>query len=160
MNVNLYHNKSLANVVHKTIGTATVVTGTAFVLPFDERFPQIRFTSGTDFDDYNYAQIDGKYYYITGVNHITNQETIVSFELDLLMTYQDYIKGLTCYLKRSDNHDTPYINDEMEVVQCNQTYTVLNFPANKALSELAEDAVYILVTTQHGYGTVSTSPID
>ena len=62
MNVNLYHNKSLANVVHKTIGTATVVTGTAFVLPFDERFPKIRFTSSTHWDDFNYAQIDGKYY--------------------------------------------------------------------------------------------------
>lgn len=157
MNVNLYHNKSLANVVHKTIGTATAVTGTAFVLPFDERFPKVRFTSSTDFDDYNYAEIDGKYYYITGVNHITNQETIVSFELDLLMTYADYIEDLTCYLKRSDNHDTPYINDEMQVVQCNQTYTVLNFPANKALSELEEDAVYVLVTTQHGFGTVVSS---
>ena len=70
MNVNLYHNKSLANVVNKTIGTATVVTGTAFVLPFDERFPKIRFTSSTDWDDFNYAQIDGKYYYITGVEHV------------------------------------------------------------------------------------------
>ena len=157
MNVNLYHNKSLANVVDKTIGTATVVTGTAFVLPFDERFPKVRFTSDTNWDNFNYAQIDDKYYYITGVNHITNQETIVSFELDLLMTYKNYIKGLTCYLKRSDNHDTPYINDEMQVVQCNQTYTILNFPANKALSELEEDAVYVLVTTQHGFGTVVSS---
>ena len=84
MNVNLYHNKSLANVVNKTIGTATVVTGTAFVLPFDERFPKIRFTSSTDWDDFNYAQIDGKYYYITGVEHVTNVETIISLELDLL----------------------------------------------------------------------------
>ena len=155
MNVNLYHNKSLANVVNKTIGTATVVTGTAFVLPFDERFPKIRFTSSTDWDDYNYAEIDGKYYYITGVEHVTNVETIISLELDLLMTYQDYIKGLNCYLIRSDNHDTPYINDEKQVLQCNQNYTIVNFPANKALSEDEEDGVYVLIVAHRGYDAVT-----
>lgn len=151
MNVNLYNNKSLANVVDKVLSTATVVTGDAFVLPYEERFPKVRFTANVDWDNYNYMQIDGKFYYITSVEHVTNVECIVSGEMDLLMTYKDWIRDQRAYLKRSDNHDTPYVNDEMQVMQCNQNYTIFNFPSNYALSEDEKDGCYVLVTIQKYY---------
>lgn len=154
MNLILYRNESLANVVNKVLGTGTTVTGTAFVLPYDERFPSIRVTGVQSYDNYNYFEIDGKYYYITKVEWKTNQESILHGELDLLMTFKDYIKSLTCYLKRSDNHTTPYINDEMQVLQCNQNYTIV--PFEDTMKDDKDHCLYVFVTSQRFYGNLDT----
>ena len=151
MDLTLYHNNDLSNVVDKTLTNATTISGTAFVLPYDERFPTIRVTGVPNYDGFNYFKIGGKYYYITKIEWKTNQESILHGELDLLMTFKSYIRKLNCYLKRSDNHTTPYINDEMQVLQCNQNYSVVNFP--NALSEDEEDGCYILTVSHRGYDT-------
>lgn len=151
MDLTLYHNNDLSNVVDKTLTNATIISGTAFVLPYDERFPTIRVTGVSNYDGFNYFKIGDKYYYITKIEWKTNQESILHGELDLLMSFKTYIRDLNCYLKRSDNHTTPYINDEMQVLQCNQNYSVVNFP--NALSEEEEDGCYILSVSHSGYDT-------
>lgn len=156
MDLTLYHNNDLSNVVDKTLTKATTISGTAFVLPYDERFPTIRVTGVANYDDFNYFKIGDKYYYITKIEWKTNQESILHGELDLLVTFKSYIRDLNCYLKRSDNHTTPYINDEMQVLQCNQNYVRVNFPDDKALGDEDTDGVYILVTAQSGYGAVTS----
>lgn len=153
MNLILYHNNDLSNVVDKTLTKAVTLTGTLFVLPYDERLPSIRVTGVTNYDGFNYFKIDNKYYYITKVEWKTNKESILHGELDLLMTFKDYIRDLKCYLKRSDNHTTPYVNDEMQVLQCNQNYEVVNFP-NK-LSEEEADGCYILSVSHRGYDSAA-----
>lgn len=151
MDMVLYRNNSLSNVVDKVLTNSYTVSGTAFVLPYDERFPKIRVTGVSNYDNYNYFQIGNKYYYITKVEWKTNQESILSGELDLLMTYKSYIRGLTCYLKRSENHSTPYVNDNMETLQANQKFTIINFPYANALQDDEFGGCYVLSVAQSGY---------
>ena len=146
----LYKNKSLPNVVRKTLSTGTNVTG-KMIGEFDERNPRFEVSkSVSNVDQYDYMLFDGKYYYIsTTKQDCTN---IIEGQIDPLMSFPDVVGALTCYIERGGTA-TPYVRDEQDTLLAYQNQEKIMF-AN-GFSESKEDGVYILATAQKSYFTVS-----
>lgn len=142
----LYKNKSLPNVVSKTLSTGTNVTGN-MIGEFDERNPKFEVSkSVSNVDQYDYMLFDGKYYYIsTTKQDCTN---IIEGQIDPLMSFPDVVGALTCYIERGGTA-TPYVRDEQDTLLAYQNQEKITF-AN-GFSEAEADGVYILATAQKSY---------
>lgn len=121
MDIKLYHNNSLSNVVNKSITLVSTSSSAKFLEPYDEYAPVIRYRGKTNFDDVNYIGIEqsGKggftrYYYLENVTYKSPNIALLTCRLDVLKTYSSFIGGLTCYLKRSDNKGNKYHLDNRQ----------------------------------------------
>ena len=97
----------------------------------------------------NYMEVDGAYYFIDSVKHITNDISEVNGSIDLLMTYRDAIKQLSVLAERSTSHGSPNIADPMRASSVGGKVIATNFT-----SEIRDDEVsgaYVLSTSQRGY---------
>lgn len=144
----LYKNKSLPNVVSKTLSTGTNVTG-KMIGEFDERNPRFEVSkSVSNVDQYDYMLFDGKYYYIsTTKQDCTN---IIEGQIDPLMSFPDVVGALTCYIERGGTA-TPYVKDEQDTYLSYKNQNVIDFPSNAGFSEAEADGAFLIITSQQGY---------
>lgn len=100
MEVILGNTPSLPNKVNKTFNVVKTMDGSVNGT-FNERNPVINFKGGVN--NINYAKINGLYYYIVGVEYPSNGIMTVTFEMDLLMSYKDYVLNLTGLIESSSS---------------------------------------------------------
>lgn len=142
----LYKNKSLPNVVSKTLTGGVNVTG-QMVNEYDERNPKFQVSKSiSNIDQYDYMKFDGKYYYISTT--VQEANNIIEGQIDPLMSFPDVVGALTCYIERGGTA-TPYVKDEQDTLLAYQNQEKIAF-AN-GFSEAEADGVYILATAQKSY---------
>lgn len=111
MNLTLYKTSDDPRTLNKTITDAKTLTvqlksdtdllNPVFMLSYDS----------TILDGYNYAEMDGRYYYITDISAVTGGQLRISCRTDVLMTYKDDILQCPVIVDRSSNNWNAYISD-------------------------------------------------
>lgn len=150
MQVALMNNRSLKNVLNKTVST-TATYDAQMVTAIDDKQIVVRFHlpyNTVNWKNVNYMEVDGAYYYIDSVKHIANGISEVNGSIDLLMTYRDAIKQLSVLAARSTSHGSPLIADPLRASEAGEKIDTLLFP-NIADSE--SSGAFILSTSQNGY---------
>ena len=150
MRVALMNNRSLPNVLNKTVST-TASYDAQMVTAIDDKQIVVRFHlpySAVNWKAVNYMEVDGAYYYIDSVKHIANGISEVNGSVDLLMTYRDAIKQLTVLAERSTSHGSPLIADPLRAFEVGENINTLTFPP---IDGGESTGAYILSTSQNGY---------
>lgn len=151
MQVALMNNRSLKNVLNKTVST-TATYDAQMVTAIDDKQIVVRFHlpyTAVNWKAVNYMEVDGAYYYIDSVKHIANGISEVNGSIDLLMTYRDAIKQLNVLAERSTSHGSSHIADPLRTSEAGAEVKVVNF--SSAIKDTEAEGVYILSTSQNGY---------
>lgn len=151
MQVALMINRSLKNVLNKTVST-TATYDAQMVTAIDDKQIVVRFHlpyNAVNWKAVNYMEVDGAYYYIDSVKHVANGISEVNGSIDLLMTYRDAIKQLSVLAERSTSHGSPNIADPFRAAAAGGEVSVTAF--TKAISDTEANGAYILSTSQRGY---------
>lgn len=153
MRVALMKNRSLKNVLNKTVST-TASYDAQMVTPIDDKQIVVRVALPYDAVNWkvvNYMEVDGAYYYIDSVKHIANGISEINGSIDLLMTYRDAINQLYVLAERSTSHGSRIVADPLRASSVGGKTSVTNFT-----SEIKDDEVsgaYVLSTSQRGYAS-------
>lgn len=151
MQVALMNNRSLPNVLNKTVST-TATYDAQMVTAIDDKQIVVRFHlpyNAVNWKAVNYMEVDGAYYYIDSVKHIANGISEVNGSIDLLMTYRDAIKQLNVLAERSTSHGSPNVTDPLRASVAGETVQVTKFSGGIDDTEAA--GAYVLSTSQDGY---------
>ena len=151
MQVALMNNRSLKNVLNKTVST-TATYDAQMVTAIDDKQIVVRFHlpySAVNWKAVNYMEVDGAYYYIDSVKHVANGISEVNGSIDLLMTYRDAIKQLNVLAERSTSHGSPNIADPLRASEAGAEVKVS--PFTSSIGEAESTGTYILSTSQNGY---------
>ena len=171
MDIKLYYNSSLSNVVDKNITLVSTSSSAKFLEPYDEYAPVIRYRGKTNFDDVNYIGIEEsgtggftRYYFLEGVTYKSPNIAILNCRLDVLKTYSTFIKSLTCYLSRGSGvNGNKYLADSRRNLIYNTTEKktfrdsnndIVGFVVpNESKAHQKSNGMYVLVTVQDEYAT-------
>lgn len=151
MRVALMNNRSLKNVLNKTV-TTTATYDAQMVTAIDDKQIVVRFHlpyTAVNWKAVNYMEVDGAYYYIDSAKHIANGVTEINGSIDLLMTYRDAIKQLNVLAERSTSHGSPLIADPLRASEAGAEVKVSSFTSS--IGEAESTGTYILSTSQNGY---------
>ena len=151
MQVALMNNRSLKNVLNKTVST-TASYDAQMVTAIDDKQIVVRFHlpyTAVNWKAVNYMEVDGAYYYIDSVKHIANGISEVNGSIDLLMTYRDAIKQLNVLAERSTSHGSPHIADPLRASEAGAEVKVSTF--SSSIGEAESTGTFILSTSQNGY---------
>ena len=151
MQVTLMKNRSLPNVLNKTVST-TDTYDAQMVTAIDDKQIVIRVKlpyGAVNWKAINYMQVDGAYYFIDSAKHIAKDITELNGSIDLLMTYRDAIKQLNVLAERSTSHGSRNIADPFRAAAAGGVVTVSSF--TKTISDTEANGAYILSTSQRGY---------
>lgn len=151
MQVALMNNRSLPNVLNKTVST-TATYDAQMVTAIDDKQIVVRFHlpyNAVNWKAVNYMEVDGAYYYIDSAKHIANGVTEINGSIDLLMTYRDAIKQLNVLAERSTSHGSPNIADPLRASAAVGDVSVTAFTSEIKDNEV--NGAYILSTSQRGY---------
>lgn len=151
MQVALMNNRSLKNVLNKTV-TTTATYDAQMVTAIDDKQIVVRVAlpyGAVNWKAINYMEVDGAYYYIDSVKHIANGISEVNGSIDLLMTYRDAIKQLNVLAERSTSHGSPHIADPLRASEAGAEVKVSSFTSS--IGEAESTGTYILSTSQNGY---------
>lgn len=105
MKITLYKYTGEPNRLNKTLDetTAYTINNSAFNTEFRTIQPEIRISSKEDLTVFNYAYMDGKYYFVTNVIKYRTNFFNIALELDTLMTYKDEILKLVGTVTQSQS---------------------------------------------------------
>lgn len=108
-------------------------------------------------DDVNYANIDGRWYFILDWELTSATTYKVNLHLDVLMTYRENVLNLNVLLERSAyGSQQAFLHDPMVPISSEpsiSTYSTLNeFRTEEAYG------TYVMVVSQTGYATVTAGP--
>lgn len=174
MDIKLYHNNSLSNVVNKSITLVSTSSSAKFLEPYDEYAPVIRYRGKTNFDDVNYISVEQsgsggftRYYFLENVTYKSPNIALLTCRLDVLKTYSSFIEGLTCYLSRaSGSKGNAYLADSKRSLVYNTTEKMTFRDANdnvvgfvvphETKDHQKANGMYVLVTLQNEYGVYGT----
>lgn len=170
MDIKLYKNNSLSNVVNKSLTLVTTSSNAKFLEPYDEYAPVIRYRGKTNFDDVNYIGIEQsgsggftRYYFIENVTYKSPAIAIITCRLDVLKTYSTFIGSLTCYISRTadSTFGSPYLIDNRPTYPMNNIERKMFRDANGNVEGFVvpgedtphqqSNGAYIFVTLQAGY---------
>ena len=132
MTITFYNNESDRKLLDKKITVVKAVSNAKIVNETDILNPTILISRGF-YDQYilkaNYLYIDNlkRYYYI---NNITFVESMVQIfcSVDILMSYKNEIKNLTCTVTRNQNLKNGYLNDDNYNIQAYKQVVCKMFP--------------------------------
>lgn len=177
MDIKLYRNNSLSNVVNKNLTLVTTSSNAKFLEPYDEYSPVIRYRGKTNFDDVNYIGIEQsgsggfvRYYFIENVTYKSPAIAIITCRLDVLKTYSTFIGSLKCYITRTsdstlnkqylmDNRPT-FPNSNVEKLtfrDINDNVEGFVVPG-ESKDHQRNNGMYILTTLQAGYDDATPWP--
>lgn len=151
MRVALMNNRSLPNVLNKTVST-TASYEAQMVMAIDDKQIVVRVAlpyTAVNWKAINYMEVDGAYYFIDSVKHIAEGLSEINGVIDLLMTYRDAINQLNVLAERSTSHGSRDIADPFRAADAGGKTTVTSF--TKAISDTEANGAYILSTSQRGY---------
>lgn len=96
-------NKTLTDAITRTVQLKndTDLLSPTFLLAYD----------ATILAGYNYAEMDGRYYFITDVGGVLGGQLRISCKTDVLMTYKDQIMQCPIIVDRSSSNWNAYIQD-------------------------------------------------
>lgn len=126
MNIKIYKNSSANNTVDKSLSGEKLITnckpyGDISVLNPVFILDSIGLSTVAE---YNYCYIEDlkRYYYCTF--SVEKHMTIMSCTVDPLKTYKDSIKGMTCYIARSETDGNSKLADNNYPVETDVQYEV------------------------------------
>lgn len=146
MNITLYTNSSMSNVVDKKLTNAQNVSDISFLESFGDYSPKVRL--GVSPGSHNYAEINGKFYFIEDVRHESDSIHYIYLRLDVLMTYKKEIRNLVGWVNRGGDR-APYLVDNKEPIANYNSMETIEFPAG--FDETEEGGCYVILTSQSGY---------
>lgn len=150
MQVALMINRSLPNVLNKTVST-TATYDAQMVTAIDDKQIVVRFHlpySAVNWKAVNYMEVDGAYYYIDSAKHIANGITEINGSIDLLMTYRGAIKQLSVLAERSTSHGSSNITDPLRAFEAGGKVLKSDFTAN--INDTESAGAFVLSTSQNG----------
>ena len=153
MRVALMNNRSLPNVLNKTVST-TATYDAQMVTAIDDKQIVVRVAlpySAVNWKAINYMEVDGAYYYIDSVKHVANGISEINGSIDLLMTYRDAIKQLSVLAERSTSHGSPRIADPMRAFEAGGKVLKSDFSSN--INDTEPAGAFVLSTSQNGSHT-------
>ena len=170
MDIKLYHNNSLSNVVNKSITLVSTSSSAKFLEPYDEYAPVIRYRGKTNFDDVNYISVEQsgsggftRYYFLENVTYKSPNIALLTCRLDVLKTYQTFIESLTGYIERTEDSTfgSPYLMDNRPIYPMsniekktfrdgNDNIEGFVIPGETEAHQKTA-GTYVLVTLQKGY---------
>lgn len=153
MQVALMNNRSLKNVLNKTVSN-TATYDAQMVTAIDDKQIVVRFHlpyNTVNWKAVNYMMVDGAYYYIDSAKHIANGVTEINGSIDLLMTYRDAIKQLNVLAERSTSHGSDKIADPLRAFEVGGKVLKSDFTSNINDTEAA--GAFVLSTSQNGSHT-------
>lgn len=157
MNGILYKNISNNNEVEKNLELATPVT-LKYKGDTEKVNPVILLSPSIGVNEYNYIEVDGRYYYINDVIY-SQQHTEIKCHVDVLMTYKNDILKQACIIKRQEDENDEiydhYLNDERYVLR-NIERIQLKLLGGSFRENGEKTASYILVL--NGSGDAITPP--
>lgn len=174
MDIKLYHNNSLSNVVDKSLTLVSTSSSAKFLEPYDEYAPVIRYRGKTNFDDVNYISVEQsgsggftRYYFLENVTYKSPNIAILNCRLDVLKTYSTFIRSLKCYVTRCDALGDPYMQaDRPQRVyntierktfrDANNNVVGFVVPGESKLDQ-ATHGVYVINVLHDGYKVHTTS---
>lgn len=94
----------------------------------------------------NYARLRftstiSRYYFITGIESVTNDVYRVDLKEDVLMNFSAEIKALKCTVARQENVRNGYLVDPEYNALCYKAYVTKAFP-----NAIANDSLYLITT--------------
>ena len=150
MQVALMNNRSLPNVLNKTVSTTATYDG-QMVTAIDDKQIVVRVAlpySDVNWKAINYMEVDGAYYYIDSVKHIANGISEINGSIDLLMTYRNAIKQLSVLAERSSSHGSPNVADPLLASEAGDHINTLTLTP---INDTETGGAFILSTSQKGY---------
>ena len=120
--INLYKNNSDPDTLDKNITSdsskTVLIKDQVDILHF-----QIPFND-TGIDDVNYAEMNGRYYYVHPILDKSGM-TWLKFDVDPLMSWRSEIKGLSGIAERTGNNFNSYLEDnEMKITAYTNVHTL------------------------------------
>ncbi len=150
--ITFYVNKSLPNMVSKTLTGAVAVQG-ELLDPLEEENPRIRFKANSNVESCNYFVIGNNKYFMGPIEKKNDSVWYVTGYLDKLSTYETFVRNLTGYIGRSQS-EKPYIKDPEDTLLAYKTQESIAFSGGWSGS--ASDGLYLIITAQDGYDNVSS----
>lgn len=116
MTINLYRCSADNRVVDKTNYLSDLVTLNCEMVNTDILDPTIKLSS--NYLTYNYAYIPSfnRWYFVRGDDTIEGTHILKFCHVDVLMTYKEEIKNLTCHVTRNENEPLSDISDNIPVI--------------------------------------------
>lgn len=152
MDVTLYKNFSVENKLSKNLTQVARYAGIQVVEPVDDFDVQVRLTVPTNvlkWDNVNYFEFDGAFYFLESVDKQANAISVVNGRMDLLMTYRSAIEALSVLPERSTSHGSMRLEDQNRRISVDSSRSVVAFPNPISGSEAM--GVYVVTTAQSGY---------
>ena len=153
MTITVYKISDDRRVVNKTLGTAVATLTAVFKNDADILYPVLEVAYNSSVLTANYLYIDTlhRYYYIKNIK-LDRQRLFLECEVDVLKTYYDGIRNLTCVVSRQSNINKAqnYLNDDFfRLLQYNE-YLQLYFTKGGSIQEFS-DYSYVLAAAGETY---------
>lgn len=112
MTITVYKISDDRRVVNKTLGTAVATLTAVIKNDADILYPVLEVAYNASVLTANYLYIDTlqRYYYIKNIK-LDRQRLFLECEVDVLKSYYNEIKNLTCVVSRQENNYNTYLND-------------------------------------------------
>lgn len=112
MVIKLYKNLSDNRTLNKKLSDMIEIEGTLKnPLNLMDIIFTLNYEAINNYDEYNYCEINGIYYFITNKALINNSLITFNLHIDVLMTYKDLIKDIPCIVARNENKYNAYFHD-------------------------------------------------
>ena len=154
MDVTLYRNFSVPNKLNKNLTQVAKYTGVQVVNETDDFDVSVRMTVATDtlkWDNVNYFEWDGAYYFLESVTKTANSISTVNGRMDVLMTYRSAILQMRVLAARSTSHGSGRLADSLRSITVDSERIVTEFP--NQIADTESMGRYVLVTSQSGYSS-------
>lgn len=132
----------------------TTISAVYFKEATDINNPSLQLRSLDFNDNFNYAKINSRYYFINGVESMTNNVWIVHLKLDVLATYKTEILNTTAFVSRAGNSYNKFLVDDFNTVATKVNRTVIQAPHVDFYE--TEYGCYILEVSNSLTGTVNS----
>ena len=152
MDITLYRSSSQPKKLNKNLTPMVKYTGVQVVNETDDFDVSIRMTVPTGtlkWDNVNYFEWDGAYYYLESVTKTANSISTVNGRMDVLMTYLGAVNALNVRAVRSTSNGSGRLEDTERAITADSERTVVAFP--NAVSGSEAMGCYVLTTSQSGY---------
>lgn len=112
MTITVYKISDDRRVVNKTLGTAVATLTAVMKNEADILYPVLEVAYNSSVLTANYLYIDTlqRYYYIKNIK-LDRQRLFLECEVDVLKSYYNEIKNLSCVVSRQENNYNTYLND-------------------------------------------------
>lgn len=145
----LYKYNGKNNVVSKTLDNSAAHTENGVIFDdFDLITPSIKVRTKTEFANvlaYNYALLDGKYYFVENAVILATDVYRLDLRLDVLNTYQSEIKATTATVINKENANR-YISNRESATDVRPQFAKINFSVDAPFMEYGD----IILTTTKG----------